>query len=56
MVLVAGMAVSAVHEDVHEGAGDKEKIRDDAEYMRAVLFPKQNDGDCGKSQKHQEGP
>ena len=56
MVIVAAMAVSAVHEDMHERAGDKEKIRYGAEYMRAVLFPKQNDGDCGKSQKDEEGP
>ncbi len=56
MVIVAAMAVSAVHEDMHERAGDKEKIRYDAEYMCAVLFPKQNHGDCGKSQKNQKGP
>ena len=56
MVIVATMAVSAMHEDVHERASDKEKIRDDAEYMCAVLFPKQHDGDCGKSQKDEEGP
>ena len=56
MVIVAAMAVSAVHEDVHEWASDKKKIRDDAEYMCAVLFPKQHDGDCGKSQKDEEGP
>ena len=56
MVIVAAMAVSAVHEDMHEKASDKEKIRDDAEYMRAVLFPKQNDGDRGKSQKYQKRP
>ena len=56
MVIVAAMAVSAVHEDMHERAGDKEKIWYDAEHMRAVLFPKQNDGDCSKSQKYQEGP
>ena len=56
MVSMAAMAVSAMHEDVHEWASDKEKIRDDAEYMRAVLFPKQHDGDSGKSQKDEEGP
>ena len=56
MVIVAAMAVSAVHEDVHEWASDKKKIRDDAEYMCAVLFPKQHDGDSGKSQKDQKGP
>jgi hypothetical protein len=50
------MAVPAVHEDMHQGAGRQQQPRQQAEHVGAVLADKEKPGDGGEAQKNPPSP
>jgi hypothetical protein len=49
------MAVSTMHEHVHERAGQQRKPNEEPDHMRTVLGKQQRTGNDEKSNKHQSG-